>query len=58
MNNDETITFLFKTACNDTDVNCLEVPEGVFDVSLRYYLPKEKLITGEWKFPYPKLISE
>lgn len=57
-NENGTITFIFKTKCEESDINCLEVPDGVFDVSERYYLPHEQLITGEWKFPHPELMSK
>jgi len=57
-NNDGTITFLFKTHCQDGDVNCLEVPTGKFDLAARYYLPSKKLQNGEWKMPNPKLVNE
>ncbi len=33
------------------DLNCLEVPAGRFDVTARYYLPEEPIISGEWKMP-------
>ncbi len=57
-NSDGTITFLFKTQCQSGDVNCLEVPAGKFDLAVRYYLPKEELLSGEWKMPNPKLLID
>ncbi len=57
-NDDGTITFTFKTSCEDGDVNCLQVPAGKFDLTARYYLPKQKLIDGEWTMPLPELYEE
>jgi hypothetical protein len=57
-NDDGTITFQFKTECQDEDQNCLEVPEGDFDLTIRYYLPLGELQTGDWKMPNPKLIKD
>ncbi len=57
-NEDGTITFLFKTQCEDGDINCLEVPEGQFDLAIRYYLPNEELQIGEWKMPNPQLLND
>ncbi|WP_152286633.1 DUF1214 domain-containing protein [Flavicella marina] len=54
-NEDGTITFNFKSNCEEGDTNCLEVPEGKFDLAVRYYLPHESLISGEWTMPLPKL---
>jgi hypothetical protein len=56
-NDDGTVTFTFKTSCENDDLNCLESPEGKFDLSIRYYLPKEEIISGQWKFPPPELKS-
>ena len=53
-NKDNTVTFLFKTKCTQTDVNCLYVPEGEFDIAARYYLPDEVIQTGEWTMPKPE----
>jgi hypothetical protein len=50
-NPDGTVTFTFKRACLMADGNCLEVPAGRFDVSVRYYLPRPEILTGQWKFP-------
>lgn len=50
-NADGTVTFLFKQVCQTTDVNCLAVPAGRFDIAARYYLPDESIITGEWTLP-------
>lgn len=55
-NGDGTVTFTFKQSCDAGDINCLEVPAGQFDLSLRYYLPEDVIISGEWKFPRPELI--
>lgn len=54
-NEDGTFTFTFKTQCEEGDKNCLEVPEGKFDVAARYYLPKKPITDGEWKMPRPAL---
>ena len=50
-NDDGTITFLFKQSCERSDVNCLEVPAGHFDLAARYYLPDEAIESGEWTLP-------
>jgi hypothetical protein len=57
-NDDGTITFTFKTNCEKDDLNCLEVPEGKFDLATRYYLPKAEIISGQWKFSKPELSKE
>ncbi len=57
-NDDGTVTFLFKTKCTETDVNCLHVPEGAFDLTARYYLPDEAIQTGEWSMPKPEKVNE
>ena len=57
-NDDGTVTFTFKTKCEKDDLNCLEVPEGNFDLATRYYLPKKQLIDGQWKFARPELKAE
>jgi hypothetical protein len=54
-NDDESYTFNFKTACEPGDLNCLEVPEGRFDLASRYYLPKEEIVSGGWQIPRPRL---
>jgi hypothetical protein len=50
-NENDTVTFTFKQNCGDSDPNCLEVPAGRFDLVVRYYLPREEIITGNWTFP-------
>jgi len=55
-NADGTVTLLFKQSCEETDNNCLEVPAGRFDLTTRYYLPKEVIRSGEWKLPLPELV--
>jgi hypothetical protein len=50
-NNDGTVTFTFKKDCESLDLNCLEVPAGRFDLTTRYYLPHDEIITGEWTWP-------
>ena len=50
-NSDGTVTFTFKQDCDTTDLNCLEVPAGRFDLVSRYYLPKDEIISGEWTWP-------
>ena len=57
-NADGTVTFTFKQMCEEADLNCLEVPAGPFDLTIRYYLPSEEIISGEWTFPRPKLQEE
>ncbi len=54
---DKTYTFLFKTSCDISDKNCLEVPAGQFDVTPRYYLPGNEIQNGEWTLPKIKLIQ-
>ncbi len=51
MNEDGTVTFLFKQSCLESDKNCLEVPAGRFDIAARYYLPHEEIRSGEWTLP-------
>ncbi len=50
-NDDGTVTFTFKQDCESPDLNCLEIPEGRFDVVARYYLPHDEIIAGEWTLP-------
>ncbi len=50
-NDNGTVTFTFKQDCESSDLNCLEVPAGRFDVTPRYYLPHEEIITGDWTLP-------
>jgi hypothetical protein len=57
-NDDGTFTFTFKTDCQTSDLNCLDVPEGQFDLLARYYLPSEEIISGEWTFPKIERISD
>lgn len=57
-NDDGTVTFLFKTQCAETDVNCLFVPEGAFDIAARYYLPDETIQTGKWTMPKPEKVKK
>jgi hypothetical protein len=52
-NEDGTYTFLFKVECEESDVNCLEVPVGPFDVAARYYLPEPSIMNGEWTIRRP-----
>jgi len=52
---DGTYTFRFKVKCEDSDVNCLVVPAGPFDVAMRYYLPEREIMSGEWTIPRPVL---
>jgi len=54
-NEDGAYTFRFKVKCEDSDVNCLEVPAGPFDVAARYYLPEPAIMSGEWTMPKPAL---
>lgn len=55
-NGDGTYTLRFKMSCSDRDRNCLEVPEGQFDVTARYYLPSEAIRTGAWVMPRARLV--
>ncbi|MDX2317766.1 MAG: DUF1214 domain-containing protein [Hyphomicrobiaceae bacterium] len=57
-NADGNITFLFKTDCRKEDQNCLEVPEGKFDLAARYYLPKDAIRNGTWTLPRAELKSK
>jgi hypothetical protein len=57
-NDDGTVSFLFKTQCAETDVNCLFVPEGAFDIAARYYLPDETIQTGQWTMPKPERVKK
>lgn len=50
-NENGTVTFAFKRACDGDDTNCLEVPAGHFDVVARYYLPHDEIRSGEWVLP-------
>jgi hypothetical protein len=54
-NADGTVTLIFKRTCGTADSNCLEVPLGRFDVVARYYLPREEIISGVWRFPQIEL---
>jgi hypothetical protein len=54
-NADGTVTFTFKSKCRTGDTNCLDVPPGRFDVTIRYYLPRREILSGEWKFPKVEL---
>jgi hypothetical protein len=57
-NDDGTVTFTFKQACETIDLNCLEVPAGRFELVARYYLPHDEIISGAWKFPRSALVAE
>jgi hypothetical protein len=57
-NPDGTVTFTFKRTCSDEDANCLEVPAGRFDVSVRYYLPRDEILSGAWRFPKIRRAAE
>ena len=48
-NTDGSFTFTFKQACTKEDINCLEVPAGRFDYTIRYYLPGEAIRDGSWR---------
>jgi len=56
-NKDGTITFLFKTKCENADKNCIEIPEGPFDYVARYYLPGEDIRSGDWEMPKAQLLK-
>ena len=56
-NDDGTVTFTFKPDCARSDLNCLEVPAGRFDIATRYYLPHEEIITGSWTLPSVELAA-
>ena len=57
-NDDGSVTFMFKQNCETSDLNCLEVPAGRFDLVARYYLPHDKIITGDWTFPKVSLQAD
>ena len=57
-NADGTVTFTFKRACGASDRNCLEVPAGRFDVTARYFLPREPILSGKWRFPKIERVAE
>lgn len=57
-NDNGTVTFTFKKYCEASDLNCLEVPADRFDLSTRYYLPHEEIITGEWTWPKIELQTD
>jgi len=57
-NDDGSVTFTFKRACERSDRNCLEVPAGRFDVVARYYLPHTEIVSGAWTFPKIELEAE
>jgi hypothetical protein len=50
-NDDGTVTFTFKQVCEVSDLNCLEVPPGRFDLTIRYFLPHQEIVLGAWRFP-------
>ena len=52
-NPDGTVTFTFATTCETEYPNCLEVPDGQFDLVARYYLPDQTIINGNWQIPIP-----
>ena len=56
-NEDGTYTFTFRTECGGSDLNCLAVPEGQFDVAVRYYLPHDEIVSGQWTFPAIRLAN-
>ncbi len=56
-NDDGTVTFTFKRECGATDTNCLDVPAGRFDVAVRYYLPRQQILSGTWRFPRIELVA-
>ena len=55
-NEDGTVTFTFQQVCEPSDLNCIPVPAGTFDLAFRYYRPQQPLIDGEWLPPYPVLM--
>ena len=55
-NEDDTVTFVFRQACELSDLNCLEVPAGRFDVVARYYLPGDEIISDAWTLPKIELL--
>ena len=57
-NDDGTVTFTFRRTCGPADTNCLEVPVGRFDVVARYYLPREEIVSGAWRFPKIELAGD
>ena len=57
-NDDGTFTFTFRQSCGESDRNCLEVPAGRFDITTRYYLPRDEIRSGAWTFPGIELSEE
>lgn len=57
-NDGGTVSFMFKQKCESSDTNCLEVPAGRFDLAVRYYLPQDKIINGDWTFPKIRLQTD
>jgi hypothetical protein len=57
-NADGSVTFMFKSECEGTDSNCLEVPAGRFELVARYYLPRDEIIAGAWTLPRAELVGE
>ena len=57
-NGDGTVTFTFKARCETADKNCLEVPLDRFDVTVRYFLPRQEILSGAWRFPKVSLLEE
>jgi hypothetical protein len=57
-NNDGSVTFTFKHACEAGDMNCLVVPAGRFDLVARYYLPRREIVSGQWTFPKVSLHAD
>lgn len=54
-NADGSVTLTFKPVCEPADVNCLTVPAGRFDLTVRYFLPRPEITTGRWAFPAVRL---
>ena len=57
-NADGTVTITFKRACEATDLNCLDVPAGRFEVVPRYYLPHAEIVAGVWTLPKIELVAK
>ena len=57
-NENGSMTFTFKETCEPSDLNCLEVPAGQFDLVYRYYLPRPEIISGDWTLPEIRLAAD
>lgn len=56
-NEDGTVTFNFKKKCEESDLNCLEIPNNQFDYVARYYLPSDAIQNGEWEMAKAEIVK-